>query len=133
MFKTEREFLTALLAANVNDDFNDYAKKGLAALDDRNEKRKNSKSAIAHRAEVDGYRNKVYALFTEEKNLFATAEDVGRNTGESTAKASNALTALVKAGKLEKEEIKIHANKSRNIKGKKVNGYRLAKTSLDNN
>ena len=124
---TNREFYTTIASGIINAEITAFAENALAKLDEKNAKRKLSESALARAAETENFRSEVLAIFTADNTLLATAADVGAKLGVTTAKASGALTALVKAGSLTKEEVKIHASKKDGIKGKVVNGYRLAK------
>lgn len=131
--KTNRDFLTAVAAlSGIDTAITDFAKTALAGLDEKNAKRKLSKSALAHKAEVDGFRADVLALFTADSTLLMTAAEVGAKLGVSTPKASSALTALTADGALTKREIKISANKAQNIKGGKKMAYKLAPIAEDN-
>lgn len=124
--KTNRDFLNAVLAlSGIDTAITDYAKTALANLDKKNEKRANAPSAVAHRAEVDGLRAEVLAVFTNDPALLATAAVVAEKVGVSVPKASSALTALVKVGALVKQEIKIHACKAQGITGGKKMAYSL--------
>lgn len=124
--KTTREFLNAVLAlSGIDTAITEYAKNALVNLDKKNEKRANAPSAIAHRAEIDGLRADILAVFTNDPALLATAAAVAEKVGVSVPKASAALTALVKAGALVKQEIKIHACKAQGITGGKKMAYSL--------
>lgn len=131
--KTNREFLTAVSAlTGIDTAITDFAKTALAGLDEKNAKRKLSKSAIAHKAAIDNFRTDVLALFTADSTLMMTAAEVGAKLGVSTPKASSALTALAADGELTKTEIKIHACKAQGIKGGKKMAYKLAPIAEDN-
>lgn len=130
--KTNRDFLTAVAAlSGIDTAITDFAKTALAGLDTKNEKRKASPSAIAHKAAIDGFRADVLALFTADSTLTMTAAEVGAKLGVSTPKASSALTALTTAGALTKTEIKVSANKAAGIKGGKKMTYKLAPVAED--
>lgn len=130
--KTTRDFLTAVAAlSGIDTAITDYAKTALVGLDTKNAKRKLSKSALAHKAEVDGFRADVLALFTADSTLMMTAAEVGAKLGVSTPKASSALTALTTDGALTKTEIKISACKAQGIKGGKKMAYKLAPIAED--
>lgn len=131
--KTNRDFLTAVAAlSGIDTAITDFAKTALAGLDEKNAKRKLTKSALAHKAEVDGFRADVLALFTADSTLMMTAAEVGAKLGVSTPKASSALTALATDGELTKTEIKIHACKAQGVKGGKKMAYKLAPVAEDN-
>ena len=125
--KTNRDFLNAVIAlAGVDTAITDYAKTALAKLDTKNANRANTPSAKAHRAEVDGFRAQVLAIFTADATLFATASDVAATLGVTVPKASAALVALAKSGDLTATKFKVHACKAQGIKGGEKTGYRLA-------
>ena len=125
---TNREFLNAVISLagleGVSTEIIDYAENALAKLDERNSKRANAPSAIAHKAEIDSFRAKVLALFTSA-DVALTSNDVAEKLEVSVPKASNALTALAKADVLVKTEIKIPACKAQGIKGGKKMLYQL--------
>lgn len=120
--KTNRDFLTAVSKlTGIDTAITDYAVAAIAALDVKNEKRKNSKSAVAHRAEVDAFRTAVFATLTAEP---MTAAEVAEVMGvESVPKVTAALTAFVKSGDVVKGERKVSACKAKGIKGGKFSVY----------
>lgn len=127
--KTNRDFLTAVAAlSGIDTAITDFAKTALAGLDEKNAKRKLSKSALAHKAEVDGFRADVLALFTADSTLLMSASEVAAKLGVSTPKASSALTALTNDGILTKREVKVKACKAQGITGGKKMFYKLAPT-----
>lgn len=127
--KTNRDFLTAVAAlSGIDTAITDFAKTALAGLDEKNAKRKLSKSALAHKAEVDGFRADVLALFTADSTLLMSASEVAAKLGVSTPKASSALTALTTDGALTKREVKVKACKAQGITGSKKMFYKLAPT-----
>lgn len=128
--KTNRDFLTAVAAlSGIDTAITDFAKTALAGLDEKNEKRKLSKSALAHKAEVQGFRADVLALFTADSTLLMSASEVAAKLGVSTPKASSALTALTADGALTKREVKVKACKAQGITGGKKMFYKLAPTA----
>lgn len=127
--KTNRDFLTAVAAlSGIDTAITDFAKTALAGLDEKNAKRKLSKSALAHKAEVDGFRADVLALFTADSTLLMSASEVAAKLGVSTPKASSALTALTTDGVLTKREVKVKACKAQGITGGKKMFYKLTPT-----
>ena len=61
-FKTEREFLTAIVNGEFKPEFVEFAKGRIAALDKKNADRKVSKSALAHKAENDNLKGAILAV-----------------------------------------------------------------------
>lgn len=116
-FKTAREFYTAVANGEMNADVQAYAVAAIAALDEKNAKRKASPSALKAQAERDEFRASVLAILTSEPQA---ASAIGVALGVSTAKASAALTALVKDGKAVAVDFKPDG------KGRKVKGYTVA-------
>ena len=83
----EREFLQAVIDANISEDMNDYAKAGIAKLDARNAKRKAtpSKASIANepiKAQITEFLGTVEA---------ATTMVIADKVGITTAKAVGVL------------------------------------------
>lgn len=99
---TTREFLNAVIEANISDELNDQAKAMVAALDKRNAKRAStpSKTAIANAP----LKQAIVKLISE-KNM--TAPEVGVALEVSTQKASALLRQLCEDGVLTSEEIKV--------------------------
>ena len=87
---TNREFYTAVINANVNEDITTYAQAALDKMDAANEKRRNtpSKKAIENQPLVDQIVNEI--LTSEPK----TASDVAAELGVSAQKASALLRGL---------------------------------------
>lgn len=128
--KTNREFLTAVAAlTGIDTAITAFATDALAKLDAKNAKRVLAPSAVAHKAEVDGFRASVLALFTADSTLLMSAAEVAEKLGVTTPKASAALTALTTGGALTKREVKISANKAAGIKGGKKMFYHLAENA----
>ncbi len=113
---TNREFLTAIVNANLSDEMTQFATDAIAKMDKRNADRssKPSKTAIANAP----IKEAILAFVAE--NPKAIAADVAKGVGlDSLAKASGLCVQLVKEGKLTSEDIKIP-------KKGKVKGYTLA-------
>ena len=101
---TEREFLTAVLAiGGVAEDIKDYATEGIAKLDARNDKRKNTQTK-AQRENAETM-DKIVALITE--GGAKVASEVAASLGVSTQKASALCKLLVDGGKLKVADIKV--------------------------
>ena len=99
---TEREFLNLVINGDINEDVKAYATEGIAKLDAKNEKRKNTptKEQVAN----EGLKADILALL-EGKSMVAS--DIGASLGVSTQKASALCQLLVKEGKLSVADIKV--------------------------
>ena len=116
-FKTEREFLTAIVKGDFGTEFTDFAKARIAALDKKNADRKVSKSALAHKAENDNFKSAILAALVADK--FTIASDLAAAVGVSTQKISALARQLVESGAVIVTDVP--------VKGKgKVKGYALA-------
>lgn len=116
---TQRDFLTAVINANISADITDFAKSRIAHLDEVNSRRK-ERGTVTQRENED---IKVAVLKKFEAGVSYTAAEVAGWEIEgikSTQKASAILRLLVEADKLVQGEMK--------IKGKgKVKCYTLIK------
>ena len=116
-FKTEREFLTAIVNGEFKPEFVEFAQARIAALDKKNAQRKVSKSALAHKAENDNFKSAILAALVADK--FTIASDLDAAVGVSTQKISALARQLVESGDIVVTDVP--------IKGKgKVKGYALA-------
>lgn len=99
---TEREFLNLVINGNINEDVKAYATEGIAKLDAKNEKRKNTptKEQLAN----EGLKSNILELLA---NSPMVASEVGASLGVSTQKASALCTLLVKEGKVAVADIKV--------------------------
>ena len=100
---TEREFFTAVLAIpSVADNLAEYARAGIAKLDAKNDKRKNTKSKeqIAN----DGIKEQIVAYLG---NGSAVAASVATALSITTQKASALCRQLVDEGKVSVKDIKV--------------------------
>jgi predicted HTH transcriptional regulator len=113
---TKREFLNAVITANVDKELTEYATAAVEALDISNARKisKPSKKQIENEAIKETI---FYAL---SPDTFATAAAIGAEVEISTSKASALLAQLVKSGVVVREEVK-------GDKGKCF-GYKLAAT-----
>ena len=104
MAMTEREFLTKVLAIEgIAKDLADYANEGIAKLDARNDKRKNTQTkAQKENAEV---MKSIVALIEAKGAMVASA--IGAELGISTQKASALCKLLVDNKALAVADIKI--------------------------
>ena len=101
---TTREFLNAVISANISDELTEKAQALIAQADARNAKRAStpSKTAVANAP----IKTAILTLYTDEvKSL--TATEVGEHLGITTQKASALLRQLVESGTLTSEEIKV--------------------------
>jgi hypothetical protein len=125
--KTNREFLTAVSEGKLTDEVKAFAVAAIAALDEKNAKRKASPSAIKAAKERDAFRSTVFAALTAEP---MTAAEVAAVIGvESVPRVTAALTAFVKSGEVVKGERKVAACKAKNIKGGKFSVYSVPETA----
>lgn len=121
-FKTEREFLNAVINANVSDAITEFAKGRIAALDKKNEQRKVSKSALAHKAENEDFKNAILAALADGKVWVAAT--LADKLGVSTQKISALAKQLVDSKQIVASAVKI-PNKG------KVKGYALPTTESE--
>lgn len=114
--KTEREFLNAVINANVSEAISEFAKGRIAALDKKNADRKVSKSALAHKAENDNFKSAIFAALADGQ--IHIASELSEILGVSTQKVSALARQLAEDGTIEVDDVP--------IKGKgKVKGYSL--------
>lgn len=99
---TEREFLTAIVNGNVSDEIKAYAEEGIAKLDAKNEKRKNTptKNQEANAA----LKARIIELLADGAKV---ASEIGVALEVSTQKASALLVQLTNEGKVAQAEIKV--------------------------
>ena len=115
-FKTEREFLTAIVKGDFGTEFTDFAKARIVALDKKNAQRKVSKSALAHKAENDGFKSAILAALAD--GTTKKASDLATALNVSTQKISALAKQLVDCGAITVSDVK--------VKGKgTVKGYTL--------
>lgn len=100
---TEREFLTAILAVEgIATDLADYATEGLAKLDARNDKRKNTKSKA--QIENEGIMATILEALATAPMV---ASEIATAVGISTQKASALCKLLADNGKVTVADIKV--------------------------
>ena len=115
-FKTEREFLNAIVKGDFGTEFTDFAKARIAALDKKNAQRKVSKSALAHKAENDGFKSAILAALAD--GTTKKASDLATALNVSTQKISALAKQLADCGAITVSDVK--------VKGKgTVKGYTL--------
>lgn len=101
---TEREFLTKVLAIEgISDEMKGYATEGIAKLDARNDKRKNTQTK-AQKENVETMKS-IVATITANGAMFAS--DIGAALGISTQKASALCKLLVTDGTLSVADVKV--------------------------
>ena len=117
---TMREFYTAVIEANVNEELTAYATAGIEKLDETNAKRveKNAEKAAAKEAERAPIREAIVACITDEPKTASTL--IAEAGVEIKPQAiPSLLKALVEDGTLTKTDVK--------VKGKGTQkGYALA-------
>ena len=117
---TEREFYTAVIEANINEDLTVFATKGIEKLDKANEARKvkTAEKAVAKEAEKAPIREAIFAAITTGEGK--TASDLIAEAGVDIKPQAipSLLKPLIEDGKVIKTDIK--------VKGKgSVRGYAL--------
>jgi hypothetical protein len=101
---TEREFLTKVIAIEgISKDLADYANEGIAKLDARNDKRKNTQTKA--QKENEGVMNAIVETLTT--NGAMVASEVASAVGISTQKASALCKLLVDGGKVQVADVKV--------------------------
>ena len=112
---TNREFLTTIIEANINDEITTFAKESIAKLDKRNADMaaKPSKTAVAN----EPIKAAILSTMTTDADTFAA--EVATAQGITPQKASALLVQMVKEGKVTQTEVKVP-------KKGKVKAYRLA-------
>ena len=98
-FKTEREFLNAVIEANVSEAISKFAEGRIAALDKKNADRKVSKSALAHKAENDGFKTAILAALADGE--IHIGSELATALGISTQKFSALARQLAEDGEIE--------------------------------
>ena len=117
---TEREFYTAVIEANINEDLTVFATKGIEKIDKANEARKvkTAEKAVAKEAEKAPIREAIFAVITTGEGK--TASDLIAEAGVDIKPQAipSLLKPLIEDGKVIKTDIK--------VKGKgSVRGYAL--------
>lgn len=120
--KTNRDFLTLVSNGTINDEVKAFAKEQIAKLDEKNEKRKVSKSTLAHKAENEDFKNAILAALADGKVWVAAT--LADKLGVSTQKISALAKQLVDSKQIVASEVKI-PNKG------KVKGYALPTTESE--
>ena len=111
---TNRDFLNAVLTADVSDEVKEFATASITKMDERNSKRK---AKVSKTAEANKPIKEAILKTVTDKPI--TAAELATIVGVSTAKASALATQLTKEGALVATDVK--------VKGKgKVKGYTLS-------
>ena len=101
---TEREFLNKVLAIEgIDKELSDYASEGIAKLDARNDKRKNTQTKT--QKENEGIMTSIVDLLANEGAKVASS--IGASLGISTQKASALCKLLVNEGKVTVADVKV--------------------------
>jgi len=117
---TKREFLNAVVDANLSEEMSAFAKKEIASLDKRNATP--SKAEKEKRAENEKLKVAIAAVLAD--GTVRVASEIASTVGMTTSKASALLRQMSEAGAVAVSEVK--------IKGKgKVKGYALVTTEAD--
>ena len=104
MAMTEREFLTKVLAIEgIDKELADHATEGIAKLDARNDKRKNTQTKA--QKENEGVMTAIVEYLTA--NGSKVSSEIGTALGISTQKASALCKILVDNGKATVADIKV--------------------------
>lgn len=104
---TNRDFLTAIINGKVTEAVIDHAKTQLAALDARNEKRKNTPSKTAKANEPIKAALLAWLSEQSEPVLAEAAFAAGIEGINSPAKAVALFTQLFAEGKVDKTDVKV--------------------------
>lgn len=113
---TKREFLNAVIEANVNEELSAFAVAEIGKLDKRNEAKssKPSKTAIAN----EPIKADIVKMLKEREEV-ATASEIAEALGLTTQKVSALCRQLVEGGTLTATEVKVP-------KKGKVKAYHIA-------
>lgn len=104
MAMTEREFLTKVLEIEgIANDLKTHAEEGIAKLDARNDKRKNTQTKA--QKENEGVMTAIVEYLTDHGSDVASS--IGTALGISTQKASALCKLLVDSGKLTVADVKV--------------------------
>ena len=104
MAMTEREFLNKVLGIEgISKELSDYATEGIAKLDARNDKRKNTQTKA--QKENEGIMTSILEYLTA--NGSKVSSEIGTALGISTQKASALCKILVDNGKATVADIKV--------------------------
>ena len=106
---TEREFYTAVIEANINDELTGFATKGIEKIDKANEARKvkTAEKAVAKEAEKAPIREAIFAVITTGEGK--TASDLIAEAGVDIKPQAipSLLKPLIEDGVVFKADIKV--------------------------
>lgn len=102
---TTREFYTAVVEANVNEELTTKAQELIAALDTKNEKRKTTETK--EQKEAAARRELVKNFFLSHPDTPFTRDSVAEELGISAGQVSAAAKILVADGVITKAEAKV--------------------------
>lgn len=102
---TTREFYTAVVEANVNEELTVKAQELIAALDAKNEKRKNTETK--EQKEAAARRELVLGFFQNHPDEAFTRDAVAEAVGVSPAQVTAACKVLLAEDSITKSEAKI--------------------------
>lgn len=100
---TNRDFLNAVISANISDEMTDFAKAEIAKLDARNDKRRNTLSK--EQKANEGVKEQILAYLANAKN--AVASEIAGALDLSTQKVSALCRQLVESGAVAVTDIKV--------------------------
>lgn len=131
MFKTNREFLEAVIAETANEDIKAFALASIDKLDTKNANRKSSKAALDKIAENDAIKTVILDILTAAGTVMSAGQlavavaDKGVKDKDGNAYSTSKISSL--AGQLADEgELEVDA-KFKPEKGKgTVKGYSIA-------
>jgi hypothetical protein len=98
---TQREFLTAVVEANVNAELTAYATAAIVKMDEKNANRKPTKKQL----ENEGVATAILEFLADKEPTVGA--DIAAALDITTQKATGLCGQLVKAGKLVKSEVKL--------------------------
>lgn len=93
---TRREFLNAVMEANISAELSDYASSAIAQLDKQNASRKSSPSALKKAAEAASFDDTVLALISSDD--VTTSGFISETLKVSPSKVTGSLRRLVASG-----------------------------------
>lgn len=105
---TNREFYTAIVNSNLNDELKDFATNAIAKLDARNAQR--SATLTPKQKENEELKKRIAEVLVDGSHF---ASEIGVTLGFTTSKISALCGQMVKSGTLIAEDVKVkgHAKK----------------------
>ena len=111
---TNREFFNAVINANINAEITDFATDAIRKLDERNSKRKSTKTA-AQKAN-DAFKVEIAEFLTGRED-FTLCSEIAKHFGVTTQKVTGVLGLMVEDGTVVAADVK--------VKGGKRKGYKV--------